>query len=149
MAASIEERIAEAVKTTLLAQSQIPEIADRVFRAREDAFSRDEEAAINISSDAQTIKIFSAEIDDKELTLNIKIHVRGDVWETFADIVAVQVHPRVMKRDYKTLDGIDLARVRLVDGDWSGQEGDQTPGERTMKYAFRYLAMADDITTQP
>jgi hypothetical protein len=74
--------------------------------------------------------------------------VRGDVWETIADAIALQVHARVMKRDYNWLDHIALARVRLVDGDWTAQEGDQTPGKRTMKYAFRYLAMADDITTQ-
>lgn len=149
MAASIEERIAEAVKAALLAATQIPEIADRVFRAREDAFSREEESAINVTSDSQAIKIFSTEIDDKELTLNVEIYVRGDVWETLADTIAVQAHPRVMQRDYKALDGIVLARVRLIDGDWTSQEGDQTPGKRTMKYAFRYLAMAADITQQP
>lgn len=149
MAASIEERIAVAVQSALLTVAQIPEIGERVFRAREDAFSRDEGETINISSDDQTLKIFSTEIDDKELTLNVSIYVRGDVWETLADIIAVQVHPRIMRRDYKGADGIVLTRVRLVDGDWTGQEGDQTPGKRTMKYAFRYLAMADDITTQP
>jgi len=149
MAASIEERIAEAVKTTLLAATQMPEVLDRVFRAREDAFSREEEAAINVTSDSQAIKIFSTEIDDKELTLNVEIYVRGDVWETLADTIAAQAHPRVMSRDYKGLDGIAIAKVRLIDGDWTSQEGDQTPGKRTMKYAFRYLAMADDITQQP
>ena len=149
MGASIEERIAEAVKAALLAPTQMPEVLDRVFRAREDAFSREEEASINITSDAQALKIFSTEIDDKELTLNVEIYVRGDVWETLADAIAVQVHSRVMHRDYLGVDGVALARVRLLDGDWAAQEGDQTPGKRTLKYAFRYLAMADDITKQP
>ena len=149
MSASIEERIAEAVKTALLAAPQITEVAERVDRAREDSRHREEGDSINISSDALAVKGLSSGVDDKELTLSVEIYVRGDVWETRADAIAVQLHGRIMRRNYQGVDGIVLAQVRLVDGDWTGQEGDQTPGKRTMKYAFRYLAMADDITTQP
>lgn len=149
MAASIEERIAEAVKTALLAATQMPEVLGRVFRAREDALSREEGETINITSDALAVKSLSTDVDDKELTLNVEIYVRGDVWETLADAIAVQAHARVMGRGYWAVDAIKLAQVRLVDGDWTSQEGDQTPGKRIMKYAFRYLAMAADITKQP
>jgi hypothetical protein len=149
MSASIEERIAEAVKAALLATPQIAEVADRVDRAREDSRHREEGESINIISDAMAVRSLSDEVDDKELTLNVEIYVRGDVWETRADAIAIQAHTRVMRRNYKSTDSIALARLRLVDGDWTGQEGDQTPGKRIMKYAFRYLAMADDITLQP
>lgn len=149
MATSIEERIAEAMKTALLATPTMPEIGDRVFRAREDAFNREEEAAINITTDGFSVKSLSAMVDDKELTLNVQIYVRGDVWETLADAIAIQAHQRVMHRDYLGIDGIGIAQVRLVDADWISEEGDQTPGKRTMKYSYRYLSLAGDITIQP
>ena len=137
MAASIEERIAEAVKTALLAAPQIAEVAARVDRAREDARHREEGESINVTSEALAVKSLSTAIDDKELTLNVEIYVRGDVWETLADVIAVQAHTRIMRRNYKSADNIDLAQLRLVDGDWTSQDGDQTPGKRTMKYAFQ------------
>jgi hypothetical protein len=149
MSASIVERIAEAVKAALLAAPQIAEVVDRVDRAREDSRHREEGESINISSEALAVKSLSTSTDDKELTLNVEIYVRGDVWETRADAIAVQAHTRIMRRNYKATDSVALAQLRLVDGDWTGQDGDQTPGKRTMKYAFRYLAMAEDITTQP
>lgn len=149
MAASIEERIAAAVKTALLAAPQMTEIAGRVERARSDSISADEGETINVSSDALAVKSLSNEVDDKELTLNLELYVRGVTWETLADAIAVQAHARVMGHNYYTAEGIKLAQVRLVDADWVADQGDQTPGKRTMKYAFRFLSMVEDITKQP
>ena len=79
----------------------------------------------------------------------VDIHVRGDVWETKADVYAVQIHPFVHTRNY-TAAGLILARSpRLTDQAWNAEAGDNTPGRRTMQYAFRFLTLAADITKQP
>lgn len=146
MPASIFERIAEEVKLALL--NNVAGIDARVQRAREDAISIEDGDTINVVTDSNTQKVFSGGVDDNELLIDVRIHVRGDVWETKADVYAVLVHPLVMKRDYGAA-GLKLARVRLTDQDWDGDDGDSTPGKRTLKYAFRFLTLADDITAQP
>lgn len=146
MAASIFERIAEEVRAALL--NNVAGVDARVFRAREDAISIDDGDTINIATDSNGQKVFSDAVDDNELLLDVCIYVRGDVWETKADLYAVVVHPLVMQRNYGAA-GLRIARVRLTDQDWTGQDGDSTPGKRTLKFAFRFLSLAGDITAQP
>lgn len=147
MASSIEERIAEEVKAALL--DQVLGVDSRVFRARKDAFSPDEGGdSINIDTAEMASRPFSDAVDDNELTIDVSIYVRGDVWETRADAYAILVHPLLRQRDYLAA-GLRISRVRRVDQDWAGDEGDATPGKRTVKYAFRFLTLADDITAQP
>lgn len=147
MAASIAERIAAVVQGTL-ASPAITGIGTNVFRAREDALTREDGDMLNVVCDAEALRVHSDDLDDCELTLDVQIHVNGDVWETKADAYAVQAHARIMACDYLGA-GIRLARVRRSDGDWSAEAGDQTPGKRTLKYAFRYFTFAADITKQP
>lgn len=146
MSASIFERIAEEVKLAL--RNQVPGIDERVFRGREDAIGDDEGDTVNVWTDDNTQRTFSDAIDDNELSIGVSIYVRGDVWESKADAYAVQIHPLVMKRDYAAA-GLKLARVRLTDQAWLAEDGDNTPGKRTMKFAFRFLTYAADITAQP
>lgn len=147
MAASIFERLAEEVKVALLAAA-IPGIVARVYRAREDAIAIEEGDTINVATDSNNQKVFSGDVDDNELLVDAVLYVRGDVWETKADAYAVIVHQIVMTRNYAGA-GLKIARVRLTDQSWSAQEGDQTPGKRTLKFAFRFLTLAADITAQP
>jgi len=146
--ASIIERIAEEVKQALLA-GEIPGIAEQVERAREDASTFDEGDYLNVRTEDKTQRTFSDQVDDNELILAVDVHVRGDVWETKADIYAVQVHPLVYGRNYSAA-GLVLARApRLTDENWKAEAGDSTPGCRTMLFAFRFLTLAADITKQP
>jgi len=147
MSSSIEERIAEEVKAALL--DQVLGVDGRVFRARKDAFSPDEGGdSINIDTAEMTSRAISEAVDDNELTLDVCLYVRGDVWESKADVYAVLVHPLLRQRNYLAA-GLRIARVRRVEQDWAADEGDATPGKRTVKYAFRFLTLADDITAQP
>lgn len=146
MAASIFERLAEEVKLALL--NHVAGVDARVYRAREDAISIEEGDTINIATDSNAQKVFAAEVDDNEFLLDASIYVRGDVWETKADAYAVTVHQLVLARDYRAA-GLKIACVRLTDQNWTAQEGDQTPGKRSLKFAFRFLTLAGDITAQP
>lgn len=146
MPGSIFERIPEEIRVALL--NNVSGIADRVFRAREDSIGIEEGDTINIVTDSNGQKVFSDAVDGNELLIDVCIYVRGDVWETKADAYAVLVHPLVMQRNYGAA-GLRIARVRLTDQSWAGQEGDNTPGKRTLKFAFRFLTLAGDITAQP
>jgi hypothetical protein len=148
MAYSIPEQIAQAVQAALLAVPQISGIAGRVERAREDAINRDEGDTINLASDSEQLQPVSDDVDDAEFILAVQIYVTGNVWETKADAHAVAAHQRILGKDYAAA-GLKLARVRRIEGDWSGDDADATPGKRTLKYGFRYLANAADLTTQP
>lgn len=145
--ATIFERIPEEVKTALLAAA-IAGIGTRVYRARQDAIALDEGDTLNVETDANNQKTFSEALDDNELLIDVEIYVRGDVWETKADAYALAVHPIVMGRNYGAA-GLRIARVRLTDQAWTAQEGDGTPGKRTLKYAFRFFTLAADISAQP
>jgi hypothetical protein len=148
MTASIPERIAAAVQAALLAEPVMNEVVDRVERAREDAFSREEiaDGAINIRSGDERTRRHSDEADDNELDIDIEINVRaGDVWETAADAIAVQVHARVKSYDY----GLKIALISKAGRSPKGEAGDYTPGQLTLTYTFRYLTLAADITAQP
>ncbi|HXC40816.1 MAG TPA: hypothetical protein VN667_17910 [Burkholderiales bacterium] len=146
MTASVYERIAEAVKTALTGQVSGISLVER---DREDLVARDEGDSINITTDAANTKPFGEAVDDNELTIDVHINVRGDPFETRADAYAKQVHGLVTGRNYAG-DGLKLARMpRLVQQDWTGEAGDETPGTRTMKYAFRFLTLAADISAQP
>jgi len=150
--ATIFERIAEEVKAALLAAA-IPGIAEQVERAREDASTFDDGDYLDVETDSNSQRIHGEQIDDNELLIDVCINVRAtadsaNVWETKADEYARQIHPVVMRRNYSAA-GLKIARVRLTDQDWQAEAGDNTPGKRTLKYAFRFLTLADDITQQP
>ena len=149
MPASIAERIAEAVRTALLTEPRISEVGDRVDRAREDTYAREEitTGAINIRSGDEQSRRMSEDVDDNELDVTIEINVRvAGVWETAADAIAAQVHSRVRGYAYP---GLKLWRPVKTGRSPSGEEGDYTPGQLTLTYTFRYLTLADDITAQP
>lgn len=151
MTASVVERIAAAVYQALLAEPRIVEVLGRVERAREEPFSREEvgDGAINIKSRDERMKVFSEEIDECELDVDVEINVRtADVWETAADNIARQVHTRVIGFNY-TAAGLRIARTRKVARSPSSDDGDYTPGQLTLTYTFRYFTLANDITEQP
>lgn len=145
---TIPERIARAVQAALLAVPQIAGIEARVERAREDAIQRDEGDLLNLRSDSEQLQPLADDVDDCEFILAVQIYVSGTDWESRADAYAIQVHRLVLGAGYSAAN-VKLARVRRVDGDWGGDEGDATPGKRTLKYGFRYTAYAADLTTQP
>lgn len=148
MSTSIPERIAQAVQAALLADPPMLEVLDRVERAREDSFSREaiEAGAINILSGEERTRLHSQEIDDNELDIDIEINVRGTVWESAADVIAIQVHRRVKTHAYP---GLALAQILKTGRSPKSQSGDYTPGQLTLTYTYRYLTRGDDITLQP
>lgn len=146
---SIAERILDAVKTALLAAPHMLDVEDRVERAREDSYTRDELAeggAINVKASDENTKMFSEALDDNELSAEVIIYTRGDVWETRADRIAVLAHARIMGCAY---DGLALARVRKTGRAYEADAADATAGRLTLQYAFRFLTLAGDITLQP
>lgn len=145
---TIPEKIAQAVQAALLAEPQITGIEGRIERAREDSIQRSEGDTVNLMSDSEQLQPVADDVDDCEYILSVQIYVAGDVWETKADAYALLVHRRILGCDYAAA-GAKLARVRRTDGDWGGDQGDATPGKRTLKYGFRYMAFSADMTKQP
>jgi len=147
--ASFSEQLREHVKTALLAAPQIPEVLGRVERGREDSYSEREAGSINIRAEDEQSRVFSEEIDDNEMMVEIEIYVtaeQGVVWETLADVILVAMHARIMA--YAGWAAI-LARVRKVSVRWAGDPGNRTPGLLTVRYAFRFLSRATAVDAGP
>jgi len=151
MAYTTAEQFAEQVKLALQSATPAPFpgiAAANVFRARQDAFQREEGDAINVRCDDEVLQPFSDDIDDAEVTIAVEVYVYGDVWETRADSYVPDIVKRIRAWNYAGA-GLSLARVRRVAGDWQADQGDATPGKRTLKFAFRHFIFADDPTKQP
>ncbi len=152
--ASISEQIREHFKLALLTAPQIPEVLDRVVRAREDAISEQEtsDGFINIKAGDEAAQKFGTRVDQKELVVEIEIQVRavqGQVWETKADVIAVKAHAKLLA--YSSWPS-QIAQIRHVGVDRGGDRGNRTPGKETHRYAVRFLnsaAALDQGPTQP
>lgn len=148
---SISEQIREHFKLALLAATQIPEVENRVFRAREDAISEEETATglINIKAGDEASQKFGSLVDQKELIVDLDIHVRtvqGEVWETKADIIGVKVHAKLLA--YSSWPS-QIAQFRHAGVDRGGDRGNRTPGKETHRYAVRFLNSAKALDQGP
>lgn len=118
---------------------------DRVFDSRETAISRNEMPCIAITApDAEDTKAFGQDIDENSALVTIDILVRGDLWRTIADAIAIDVH-RILTHDPQLHELV--TSLRKQSRKWEGREADQTAGCDSITYRLIYLSMSDDMAT--
>lgn len=145
--ASLAEQIAAAVHTALL--GAIPAVGTRVYRAREDAISREECPAIVVITLSETADIaeMDATVDECSLTLGVDVHVAaGEAapWETAADTICVLAHGLVRAATYPGTSGPPQRIART----WTAESGDASPGICRLVYRFDYWTAAADLSAE-
>lgn len=135
---SLAEQICAAVASALTAT--IPAVGTRVYRAREDAISRDECPCIVVHSLAEFTEQadLAAETEQNTLSLAVHCHVAGGeaaAWETTADAIAVAAHALVRAATYPGNTGPPVRTGRR----WEAASGDASPGAVVLSYDFTYF----------
>lgn len=150
MAASISEQLRAAMLAALTtpAMSSVP--VARVFRAREDAFSRDEQDAINIKGQDESTTGIGNGADKNEQVIDLDVYVRaaqGEVWETKADTILVEAHARLLT--YATWPA-GFARIRKIGARFGGAErAERTPGILTVRYQIWFQTSSQSLDKPP
>ncbi len=148
MTASIEQQIIDRVQALLVGNT---DAGANVFQSIEDALSRSESPAIVVMPSQLAANTRGDIADDIAFEAYVVILVRGDPWVRIADAIAAKAQ-QLIKADAQLFnpDGASLCdSVRRISGQWSGQSADQTIGQYTVTYRFRYLADARDPTRSP
>lgn len=140
MAASIREQILARLLALLINANGC---AANVFRSRQEPLARNLAPATEIEPTLENSKAESEWSDLNNLQVEIRITVRGDVYDNLADPIAVTTHALIMNDS--ALSGL-CDRVRRISTQWQAQEADQSAGVLTMHYQFIYLSAAGDLT---
>lgn len=145
---SIQERIIAKAQALILA-ADTP-AADRVFRSRTEAITRDLTPAIVLRPSLETTERESLAVDRNQFELTVEIIARedtvtGDAWDQVADLVKVAVHEVLAAEDAFP----EADRVQRFYIDWIEDEGDNTAGNCLVRYRFTYLCNTGDLSTGP
>lgn len=150
MAASISELLRQHVVLALTTPTEMTVPAARVYRAREDAFSRDEQDSINIKGADESTSAIGNEADKNEQVVDLDVYVRAaqnEVWETKADAIAVEAHARLLA--YASWPG-GFARIRKIGARFGGAErAERTPGMLTVRYQIWFQTSARALDKTP
>jgi hypothetical protein len=148
--ASISERCRAAMKTALIVPEMALVPAARVYRAREDAFSPDEEDSINIKGADESTAKMGRGADRNEEAVDVDIYVRaaqGEVWETKADAIMVEAHARLAAY---TAWPPGFAEIRKIGARFGGAErAERTPGILTVRYQIWFQTSAQALDKTP
>lgn len=132
---SIAEQITDAVFDALY--NTIPAVGTRVYRARQDAITREECPAIVVEMGAEesSVATLAGDVSRCDLTVNVSVHVAdGDPWETAADTIATDAHALIAAA---TLPGTATSITGFLIT-MESQSGDATPGMRMHSYTVTY-----------
>jgi hypothetical protein len=145
---SIQDRIVS--KAQALIKAAGTPAADRVFRSRTEAITRDMTPAIVLRPSLETTERESLAVDRNQFELTVEIIARedtvtGDAWDQVADFVKVAVHAVLAIEDAFP----EADRVQRFYVDWIEDEGDNTAGNCLVRYRFTYLCNTGDLTTGP
>ncbi|AZE67316.1 MULTISPECIES: hypothetical protein [Pseudomonas] len=145
---SIQERIVAKAQALILA-ADTP-AADRVFRSRTEAITRDMTPALVLRPSLETTERESFSVDRNQFELTVEIIAREDTvtgaaWDQVADLVKVAVHAVLATEDAFP----EADRVQRFYIDWIEDEGDNTAGNCLVRYRFTYLCNTGDLTTGP
>lgn len=145
---SIQERIVATAQALILAAGT--PAADRVYRSRTEAITRDMTPAIVLRPSLETTERESISVDRSQFELTVEIIAREDTttgaaWDQVADLVKVAVHAVLMAEDAFT----EADRVQRFYIDWIEDEGDNTAGNCMVRYRFTYLCNTADLTSGP
>ena len=117
-----------------------------VFRAREDAISRDVTPAIVVAVEAGPVRRMGNFTDVHEARLALKIFCRGDPWDATANGIDAAAHKALVGDATLLGYGGDLRRTDTL---YESQEADRTSGVLTALYTLTYLAKAADVAANP
>ena len=145
---SIQERIVATAQALILAAGT--PVADRVYRSRTEAITRDMTPAIVLRPSLETTERESISVDRSQFELTVEIIAREDTttgaaWDQAADLVKVAVHAVLMAEDAFA----EADRVQRFYIDWIEDEGDNTAGNCMVRYRFTYLCNTADLTSGP
>lgn len=144
--ASKAEQIAARVAAVLTSATAA---GARVYRDREDAFTREESPSILVELiDEDSTQLGGgagfalAKTDADELRLAVTVVVRGAAWQTAADGVRVQAHALLMLDATLRQLAPDISRDRC---EWRAASADQPFGYAAQIYRFKYHTRANAL----
>ena len=114
-----------------------------VYRSRAQLITRSGAPAIVVRPADEGSREFGDQDERNDFMVDVEIHVRGDVWDTLADQVAVPAHQAIwawaLGADY-------VSRLRRAGATFKEQEADSTAGVLVQRYRVIYLTRAADIS---
>jgi hypothetical protein len=117
--------------------------ADRVFRARSTAMTRDESPALAIYLGPESVSRMGQESDRHELLVRVNAYVRGDPWDDLAEQLIEQVQPLVTTDEPLRELATD---VRLIAVEPDSEDADTTAGVMQMTFQVTYITRAWSLT---
>ena len=140
---SLRETLIASVVTRL---TNTTPAAANVFRARVVALTRNELPAIVVKPKSERVDNNTNRISMRYFTVEIEVHVRGDVPDQQADATLVAVHAALMAD--QTLGG-KCARIVERETQWDFADADQAAGMVVISYEIIYLTPTGDLTRAP
>ena len=140
---SLRETLIASVVTRL---TNTTPAAANVFRSRVVALTRNELPAIVVKPKSERVDNNTNRISMRYFTVEIEVHVRGDVPDQQADATLVAVHAALMAD--QTLGG-KCARIIERETQWDFADADQSAGMVAMSYEIIYLTPTGDLTRAP
>lgn len=115
------------------------EAADRVFRSRRTAITRQESACLAVTLGPESSSRMGNESDRHELLVRVSAIVRGDPWDELAEQLIEQVQPLVVLDEPLRELATD---VRLIAIEPDADDADATAGVMQMTYQVTYISRA-------
>jgi len=143
MTASRREDILAALTTTLAGTADVD---SRIYRSRVEAFSRDEAPALVIEPGTDRAQISTTCKVDWTLEVIVAVYTRGNVPDTLADPIIVDVHSKLMAD--RTIGGLAMDIIPLA-VDPQRDKADLTSLWTVLTYQVRYRTFVADLTNTP
>lgn len=144
MAASLREQLLARVAAVLTVAA--PGGA-AVFRAREVSIARDICPAITVLYRGSPLtERRGPAADQHQIDFDLAIFVRGDPWDTAADLIDVPAHQALMADAQLRSQGYEIYRSG---DDVEAEEADRTAGCLIVHYRATFFASARDISALP
>jgi hypothetical protein len=137
---SVREQIVArmaAALATLVAPVAIP-----VYRSREIAFARGDAPALVVRPEDEETQVLSDLLEITHFNVHVEIIVRGDVWDSLADPIAIAAHSLLLS---DTQLAALCSKIRRASAKWDAHEADQTAGVLSQMYHVIYQTPTDQL----
>lgn len=126
-----------AALATLAAPAAVP-----VYRSREVAFARGDVPAVVVRPADEETQPLSDLLEVSHFAVHVEIIVRGDVWDSLADPIAVAAHGLLLA---DTQLASLCSKIRRASAKWEPHEADQTAGVLSQTYHVIYQTPTDQL----
>lgn len=117
--------------------------ADRIYRARDDAFAAEETPAINIRRDNTSGEVLGSRGERHVLEFTLACIAAGTNWESSADAVHMAAHQQLMSDPDLGVLGHGL---RCTSTEIQDDSADQPVGRITARYQMQVFIRPGDLT---